>query len=264
MGHSHFPYPYPGSPGSPKLAARHPPLTRVASNPTFSSIPSPSSGSPSPQRETPSPCSNESINMSPPQHPNMWPPHTQPLFSLANVISMAMSMAQSFIPVASLPSQGIPSFPGYHPQLPAHMTQQSGYPSVYQQQYQTPVEAQYQGILEQSNVYHSPDNTQMDGAAFFPQNNYPGWLHSVSPPSMASTPPPTPQELLHQVGLSSPPSLTQEAILHSYVTQYQAQGPVQAEPSPQVSSSDSSSDLSPSPPDSPESTVSHRSSYPRD
>ncbi|XP_034426779.1 serine/threonine-protein kinase WNK4 isoform X2 [Hippoglossus hippoglossus] len=256
MGHTHFPYPYPGSPGSPKPAALHPPLTRVASNPTFSSIPSPSSGSPSPQRETPSPCSNESINMSPPQHPNMWPPHTQPLFSLANVISMAMSMAQSFIPVASLPAQGIPSFPGYHPQLPAHMTQQSGYPSVYQQQYQTSVEAQYQGIPEQSNVYHSPENTQMDGAAFFTQNNYPGWLHSVSPPSMASTPPPTPQEFLQQVGFSSPPSLTQEESLHSYMTQYQAQGPAQAKPNPQISSSDSSSDLSPTPPESPESTLS--------
>ncbi|XP_069373251.1 serine/threonine-protein kinase WNK4 isoform X2 [Paralichthys olivaceus] len=254
MGHTHFPFPYPGSPGSPKPAALHPPLTRVASNPTFSSIPSPASGSPSPQRETPSPGSNESINMSPPtpQHHNMWPPHTQPLFSLANVISMAMSMAQSFIPPASLPAQGIPSFPGYHPQLPTHMTPQSGYPSVYQQQYQTPVEAQYPP--EQSHVYHSPEKTQMDGAAFFNQNIHPGWLHSVSPPSMASTPPPTPQELLQQVGLSSPPSLTQEDSLHSYVTQYPAQGPAQAKPKPQLSSSDSSSS-SPSPPESPESTL---------
>ncbi|XP_062269763.1 serine/threonine-protein kinase WNK4 isoform X1 [Platichthys flesus] len=252
MGHTHFQYPYPGSPGSPKPAL-HPPLTRVASNPTFSSIPSPSSGSPSPQRETPSPCSNESINMSPPQHPNMWPPHTQPLFSLANVISMAMSMAQSF---TNLPGQGMPSFPGYHPQLPAHMTQQSGYPSVYQQQYQTPVEAQYQGIPEQSNVYHSPDNTQMDGAAFLAQNTYPGWLHSVSSPSMASTPPPTPQEFLQQGGFSSPPSRTQEESLHSYMTQYPAQGPAQAQTSPQTSSSDSSSDLSLSPQESPQSTLS--------
>ncbi|GAA6214546.1 serine/threonine-protein kinase WNK4 isoform X2 [Lates japonicus] len=83
MGHTHFPFPYPGSSSSPKPAGIHPPLTRVASNPTFPSVPSPAPGSPIPPNETPSPGSSESITLSPPapQHPNMWPPpHTAPVF----------------------------------------------------------------------------------------------------------------------------------------------------------------------------------------
>ncbi|XP_044035883.1 serine/threonine-protein kinase WNK4 isoform X2 [Siniperca chuatsi] len=254
MSHSHFPFPYPGSPGSPKPAI-HSPLTRVASNPTFPSVPSPAPGSPSPLNDTQSSGTNDSVTMSPPapQHPNMWPPHTQPLFSLANVISMAMSMAQSFIPPANLPTQGMPSFPGFHPQLPTHMAPQSGYPSVYPQHYQTSVEVPYPtaGIPAQNNIYHSPENTpQMNG---FPQSSHPSWLHPVSPPSMPSTPPLVPQQ---QVGLSSPPSLTQADSLYSYVPPYSAQVSAQVEPKSEVSSSNSSSDLSPSPPESPESTLS--------
>ncbi|XP_051273216.1 serine/threonine-protein kinase WNK4 isoform X2 [Dicentrarchus labrax] len=262
MGHSHFPFPYPGSPGSPK-PANHPPLTRVASNPTFPSVPSPAPGSPGPLNETPSPGSNESVNMSPhaPQHPNMWPPHTQPLFSLANVISMAMSMAQSFIPPASMPTHGMSSYPGYHPQLHSQMNPQSGYPSVYQQHYQTPpVEVPYPtaGIPSQ-NVYHSPENTpQMDGypQSTYHQSSHPNWPHHVSPPSMPSTPPLVPQEPLQHSGLSSPPSMSQEDSYHGYVPPYTAQVPAQAEPRSEVFRSNSSSDLSPSPPESPESTLS--------
>ncbi|XP_045924618.1 serine/threonine-protein kinase WNK4 isoform X2 [Micropterus dolomieu] len=258
MGHGHFPFPYQGSPGSPKPAI-HSPLTRVASNPTFPSVPSPTPGSPSPLNETPSPGSNDSVNMSPPgpHHPNMWPPHTQPLFSLANVISMAMSMAQSFIPPTNMPTQGMHSFPGFHPQLPTHMAPQSGYPSLYPQHYQTsPVEVPYPtaGIPAHNNIYHSHENTpQMNG---FPQSTHPGWLHPVSPPSMPSTPPPVPRETLQPVGLSSPPSLTQEDSFYGYVPPYSAQVSAQAEPRSEVSSSNSLSDLSPSPPESPESTLS--------
>ncbi|XP_042363666.1 serine/threonine-protein kinase WNK4 isoform X2 [Plectropomus leopardus] len=262
MGHSHFPFPYPGSPGSPKPGV-HPPLTRVASNPTFPSVPSPAPGSPNPHNDTPSPGSSDGITMSPPapQHPNMWPPHTQPLFSLANVISMAMSMAQSFIPPASLPAQGMPSYPGFHPQLPASMTPQSAFPSVYPQPYQTtPVEVPYAtaGIPAQNNVYISPENTPLMDGAGIPQSTHPTWPHPVSPPSLSSTPPLVPQEPQQQVRLSSPPtsppSLPQEDGLHSY--SYSAQVPVPPEPKSEVSSSNSMSDLSPSPPESPESTLS--------
>ncbi|KAM3591568.1 uncharacterized protein V6R79_004021 [Siganus canaliculatus] len=248
MGHSHFPFPYPGSPGSPK-PAHHPPLTRVASNPTFPSAPSPAPGSPSSLTDVPSAGSSESIAMSPPatQHPNMWPPHTQPLFSLANVISMAMSMAQSFIPPSSLPAQGMPpTFPGFHPQLPAHVAQQSGYPSVYPQQYQTPPPTA--GIPAPSSMYHSPESAAQ----------HPSWMHPpVSPPLLPSTPPLVPQEPFQQVGLSGPSTVTQEDGLgHSYVPQYAAQVPAPAEPRSESSSSSSSSDLSPSPPESPENTLS--------
>ncbi|KAI9541177.1 hypothetical protein NQZ68_032960 [Dissostichus eleginoides] len=255
MGHSHFPFQYPGSPGSPK-PGYHPPLTRVASNPTFSSVTPPPPGSPSPLSETPSPGSNECVNMSPsgPQHPNMWPAHTQPLFSLANVISMAMSMAQSFIPPGNMPTQGMPSYPGYPHQLPSHMAPQSGYPSMYPQHYQTSAEAHYStaGFQQQNNVCHSPENTLlMEG---YPQSSHPGWQHPVSPPSLPSTPPPVPQELSQQVGPSTPPSMTQEESLQSYMASYSELSPVKAESQSEVSSSNS--DLSPSPPESPESTLS--------
>ena len=254
MGHTHFPFPYPGSAGSPKPAGIRSPLTRVASNPTFPSVSSPAPGSPGPQSESPG--GNEGIAMSPPapQHPNMWPPHTQPLFSLANVISMAMSMAQSFIP----PAQGMPSYPGFHPQLPTHMAPQSGYPSVYPQQYQTPpLEAPYPtvGVQAHNSLYHSPESMpQADGAAFS-QGSPPSWQHPVTPPSMPPSPP------LQQAGFSGPPGLNQENGLNGYVAPYSAQVPAHAKPKPQVSSSNSSSDLSPSPPESPESTVSHPRSY---
>ncbi|XP_044193040.1 serine/threonine-protein kinase WNK4 isoform X2 [Thunnus albacares] len=230
MGNTHFPFPYPAP------------------------------GSPSPLNETPSPGSNESVPMSPPaaQHPNMWPSDTQPLFSLANVISMAMSMAQSFIPPASLSTQGIPSFPGFHPQLPAHMTPQSGYQSVYPQHYQTtPAEVSYPtpGMPAQNNIYHSPENTlQMDGSGF-PLSRPPTRPHAVSPLSLPSTPQQAPQEPLQQVGLSSLPNLTQEDSLHSYVAPFSAQVPAQTTPRSEVSSSNSS-DLSPSPPETPENTLS--------
>lgn len=263
MNHTHFPFPYPGSPGSPKPAGIHPPLTRVASNPTFPSVPSPTPNSPSSVSETPSPVNTEFVNISPPalQTPTMWPPHSQPLFSLANVISMAMSMAQSFIPPAGLPTQGLPSYPSFLPHLHSHMAPQPGYPSVYPQPYQTsPVEASYPagGIPVQNNVYYSPEHMpQMDGANLT-HSNPPQWPHPAPPPSMASTPPPPPPA--QQVGLTGSPSRTQE---RSHMPPTSAQAPAPAKPRPEVSSSNSSSsssDLSPSPPESPENTVSYFSS----
>ncbi|XP_026206446.1 serine/threonine-protein kinase WNK4 isoform X2 [Anabas testudineus] len=261
MGHTHFPFPYPGSPSPHKPAGIHPPLTRVASNPTFPSVPSPAPGSPSPQNETPSPGSNESITLSPPapQHPNMWPPHTQPLFSLANVISMAMSMAQSFIPPASLPSQGMPSFPGFHPQLPAHVVPQAGYHSVYPQHYQAPpVEVPFvtAGIPAQNNMFHSPENTPQMNRAGFPQSSHPSWLHPVSPPSIPSTSPLAHVAPPQQPVPSSRPSQTQPASIYNHGAPYSAQIPAHIKPKSEISSSNSSSDLSPSPPESPENTLS--------
>uniref|UniRef100_A0A3Q3IYT9 non-specific serine/threonine protein kinase n=1 Tax=Monopterus albus TaxID=43700 RepID=A0A3Q3IYT9_MONAL len=258
MGHSHFPFPYPGSPG-PKPVGIHPPLTRVASNPTFPSVPSPGPDSPSSQYDTSSPCSPESITLSPPapQHPNMWPPHTQPLFSLANVITMAMNMAQSFIPPASLPTQGMLSFPGFHPQLPTPMTPQTGYPFIYPQHYQTPpAEFSYPtpGIPAQ-NVFHSPQSAPpMDGAGF-PLSSHPSWPHPVSRPSMPCTSPLAAQEPLQQAGLSSPPCRTLQNNLHSHMAPYSVQVPAQVEPKSEASSSVSSG-CSLLPPESPKSKLS--------
>ncbi|KAM6896967.1 uncharacterized protein wnk4a [Xenentodon cancila] len=254
MGHTHFPFPYPGSPGSPKPSGFHSPLTRVASNPTFPSVPSPTPSSPSPLNETPSPI-KESVTMSPPgpQHPNIWPPHTQPLFSLANVISMAMSMAQSFIPPSNLPTQGMPSYPGFHPHLTSPMTPQSGYPSVYPQHYQTTqVEVPYPSVgISAENLYHSPEQVpQMDGV-HYQHSSRPLWPHA--PSSTPSTPPQGALEPLEQGGVSSIPSLTQEG---NYVAPYLNQIQSQAKTRSEISKSNSSSDLSPSPPVSPETTLS--------
>nr|XP_015818256.2 serine/threonine-protein kinase WNK4 isoform X1 [Nothobranchius furzeri] len=251
MGHTHFPFPFPGSPGSPKPAGYHPPLTRVASNPVFPSVPSPTPSSPSPVNETPSP-TNESTTISPPgpQHPNMWPAHTQPLFSLANVISMAMSMAQSFIPPANLPTQVMPSYPGFHPQLQSPLTPQTGYPSVYSNHYQTPppVEIPYPSVgIPAPNIYHSQEPPpQMDGVGFY-QNNHPQWHHPVSLPSMPSTPPQVVLEPSQQVQHTSSPSPIKEAPPSPQV-------PVRTRS--EVFQSKSSSELSPSPPVTPKNTVS--------
>nr|XP_040032452.1 serine/threonine-protein kinase WNK4 isoform X1 [Gasterosteus aculeatus aculeatus] len=254
MGHSNFPFQYPATPGPPTPGI-HPLLTRVASNPTFSTLPSPAT---SPLSETQSSGGSDGVSVSPstPQHPNMWPSHTQPLFSLANVISMAMSMAQSFIPPTNMPAaQGMPSYPGYHHQLPAHMGPQSGYPSIYPQHYQnSPGEAQYvtAGFPAQNNVYPNPENfPAMNGGGFAQSHDPPDWSHPVSPPPAASSPQ---EEPFPRVGLASPPSMTQEDSLHGYVASYLAQVPVQAEPQSDVSSSNS--DVSTSPPESPRGTPS--------
>lgn len=135
---THFPFPYPPHPASPKPA--HAPLSRLHSSPSYSlSSPSSVPGSPSPfSSDVSSPVSDVNLMSPPPTHtPTMWPPHTQPLFSLANMLSMAMSMAHSFMPTQSL-AQAMPGF-------------QPGYPAMYAPQYppSVPAEVAYnQGMAE--------------------------------------------------------------------------------------------------------------------
>ncbi|XP_024290059.2 serine/threonine-protein kinase WNK4-like [Oncorhynchus tshawytscha] len=262
MGHTHFPFPYPVNPGSPKPA--HSPLTRVASNPMFPSVYSPAfSGGHHSDAPSPLEYSGEGNPLSPsahPQHSDMWPSHTQPLFSLANVISMAMSMAHSFIPANSLANQGMPSIAGFHPQL-THT--QSGYPSIYSPDYQTaPVEVPHpQGGMpgqgKQHSVYQgadTPPQMQRDGSgSMYSQNRHPSWQHNHISPSMMgyNTPPRNPQGMSLQTVSSKRLSHLQNSSQGSYmVPQDQSD----------VSSSASGSDLSPSAPDSPESTLSSFSS----
>ncbi|XP_019720249.1 serine/threonine-protein kinase WNK4 isoform X2 [Hippocampus comes] len=213
-----FPFQYNARPASPKPRATavgglHPPLARASSSPTFPSVPSPvPPGSPNllNDRESPSGASPA------PPHPCMWPPQSQPLFSLANVISMAMSMAQSFIPPAQ---QGMPSYGDFHPQSAFQ------YPPCYQ----TPtMEVPYP-----TNVYPSSGNTP-------PMDVFPQCWHDTSP----ATPPNTP---LQQAGSPASPRPPQEDL-----GPFLGQVPVLS----QVPSSTSLSDLSPSPTGSPESTLS--------
>ncbi|XP_057682016.1 serine/threonine-protein kinase WNK4 isoform X1 [Corythoichthys intestinalis] len=213
-----FPFHYATRPVSPKLGAAsvgglHPPLTRVSSSPTFGSVPSPvPPGSPNLLKDSESPPGPPPT----PQHPGMWPPHSQPLFSLANVISMAMSMAQSFIPPTQ---QGMPSYGGFHPH--------TAYP--YPPQYQTPtLEVPYP-----ANVCPSSGTTP-------PTEGFPQGWQDTSPASPPQTP-------LQQTGASASPSLPLEDL-----EPFPGKIPVLSK----VSCSTSSSDLSPSSTDSPESTLS--------
>ncbi|XP_028332977.1 serine/threonine-protein kinase WNK4 [Gouania willdenowi] len=227
MGHTHFPFPYPVAPGSPKPGGLHPPLTRVASNPTFPSVPSPTPDYPLSHSDTPSPVHMESVAPPTPQHPSMWPPHTQPLFSLANVISMAMSMAQSFIPPASLHSQGMPSYPSFHQQLSSHMPPQSGgYPPIYPQHYHNPP----------AEVSYPPTGVPYPS----PEHTLPTDSHAGCHPAWSAYAPPPLDHLQHVS-----PSMIQE---DTNVLQRSHQAPPQSE----VTSSSSSSDVSPSPSESPE------------
>lgn len=60
------------------------------------------------------------------QTPGIWPAHSQqPLFSLANVLSLAMTMAQSFIPPTTTMPNGLPQ--AYMPPL----APQPVYPAVF-------------------------------------------------------------------------------------------------------------------------------------
>lgn len=156
---THFNFPYPPHPGSPKPT--HAPLSRVHSNPTYSlSAPASTSGSPSPlSSDISSPLSDINLlspSPTPVHTPPVWPPHTQPLFSLANVLSMAMSMAHSFMPAPSL-VQAMPNMvqtiPGYQPQL----TPQHGYPAMYPSQYAPPVsgEVAYTPGMTQTQYYQT-------------------------------------------------------------------------------------------------------------
>ncbi|KAK2836175.1 hypothetical protein Q7C36_014044, partial [Tachysurus vachellii] len=66
------------------------------------------------------------------QTSGIWPAHSQqPLFSLANMLSLAMTMAQSFIPPTTMPN-GLPQ--AYMPPL----THQSGYPAMFAAQHLAP------------------------------------------------------------------------------------------------------------------------------
>ncbi|XP_077482605.1 serine/threonine-protein kinase WNK4 isoform X1 [Stigmatopora argus] len=211
MGSFPFHYPtrlVPPKAGIPSAGGLHPPLTRVSSSPTFGSVPCPAPpGSPNLLKDSESP---------PLPHPGMWPPHSQPLFSLANVISMAMSMAQSFIPPAQ---QGMPSYGGFNPH--------SAYP--YPPQYQTPPpEVPYPTNVDPRSRMSPPT----DG--FFQ-----GWPDS-------STPSPWRTPLQHSEAPASP-CLPPEGL-----EPFPGKIPVLA----QVSGSTSSSDLSPSSTDSPENTLS--------
>ncbi|XP_042564613.1 serine/threonine-protein kinase WNK4 isoform X2 [Clupea harengus] len=90
-----------------------------------------------------------------PQGAGMWPTDNQPLFSLANVLSLAMSVAQSFMPPTTMPS-GLN--PGFHPHLG---TTQAGYPPIYAPQHQASMLGQYLDMHQYQDASHPQMAYQM-------------------------------------------------------------------------------------------------------
>ncbi|XP_026860926.2 serine/threonine-protein kinase WNK4 [Electrophorus electricus] len=164
---THFPFSYPTHPGSPKPT--HPLRSRLPSNPSYSSSSPPSScNSPSPfASDVLNPFSDVSTLPSPalPGHsPTVWPPQTPPLFSLANVLSMAMSMAHSFIPTPNLPSplgQTMPSLASFPLQFSHAVPPQPCYPSVYSPKYPVPMQPEpthpYGILKDQPDCCQNPE-----------------------------------------------------------------------------------------------------------
>lgn len=129
------PYPYMVNPVPLKGSINPSPLTRNPSNPNLATptIPTPYPSPAPPAQQAGDPSESAATYGMPPNAPSpgMWPPQ-QPLLSLANVLSLAMSVAQSFMPPTSMPSNMPQAYlppmapqaqPGYAPmfgaQLPA-------------------------------------------------------------------------------------------------------------------------------------------------
>ncbi|XP_073689555.1 serine/threonine-protein kinase WNK4 [Garra rufa] len=156
---THFAYPYQMDHASLNTPLNPSPLTRVPSNPNFFSSSSSSSVVSPVQQSVEMPPQVETntlpLPVPPPPGPQaqgMWPPPSQqPLISLANVLSLAMNFAQSFIPPGSIPQ-------GFHPQ----MTPQPGYGPMYPAQYagmSNPDAPYHQGAQsgQYMDMYHYPD-----------------------------------------------------------------------------------------------------------
>ncbi|XP_067268660.1 serine/threonine-protein kinase WNK4 isoform X2 [Pseudorasbora parva] len=156
---THFAYPYQMDPASLKSSLNPSPLTRVPSNPNFSSSSS-SSSVVSPVQQCYEMAPQVEPNTLPlpvapppgPQAAEMWPsPSQQPFISLANVLSLAMNFAQSIIPAGSIPQ-------GFHPQ----MTPQPGYGLMYPPQHASMSNAEnqyHQGAMngQYMDMYQYPD-----------------------------------------------------------------------------------------------------------
>ncbi|XP_031416813.1 serine/threonine-protein kinase WNK4 [Clupea harengus] len=219
LGGTHFPFPYPIShPGAPEAP---PPATPTSAVPnqilggcsTLSPPPPPpASGSPVPP--IPESLGVDGSPLSPPPTPHtvgapaMWSPHPQSLFSLANMLSMAMSMAHSFIPGSTL-AQALPGLSGFHhpPQLTHHIHHQvAGYPYMYPHMPQyppaMPADSGYPPSV--GSEYHHTHDAHF-GYGSVPRGHSPTPQHTVSP-TPSEVHPSTPTPLSPQRGVSYCPS----------------------------------------------------------
>ncbi|CDQ72964.1 unnamed protein product [Oncorhynchus mykiss] len=205
---THFPFPFTQTSSKPASATLTPEtLHRVLSNSNLSSSsPSPSSSPARPATQGSS-RGGEVVGSTPQptppaqqqQNPGMWPPnsHNQPLFSLANVLSLAMSVAQSFMPPTSMPSGLNPAQSGsYHPSMfgpPQLMPGEGPYPPQGQitagqyldmcQQYADTQALHQQGLLKANVAPGLPQpGGLVDGTAFRQAGS------SLSPPGSRVSP----------------------------------------------------------------------------
>ncbi|XP_026801823.3 serine/threonine-protein kinase WNK4 isoform X1 [Pangasianodon hypophthalmus] len=147
------------------------------------------------------------------QTPGIWPAHSQqPLFSLANVLSLAMTMAQSFIPPTTMPN-GLPQ--AYMPPL----APQPGYPAMFGGQH--PAAGQKESPPHQDMYQHQEAQSP-----------------AQAPSATITTPDvPGPQGAGGQTGVSP-----QEGQEKSSSTSFSSSS---SSPSPSCNSSDSSSSATP-------------------
>ncbi|XP_041939389.1 serine/threonine-protein kinase WNK4 isoform X2 [Alosa sapidissima] len=197
LGNTHFPFPYPighlDAPKTPPPAVPPPAVPLPFSSPP--PPPAPSSPVPpvpeslgavdaSPLSPPPTPLPVATPTMWSPQHP-----HPQSLLSLANVLSMAMSMAHSFMPGPTLASplaQALPgALSGFHHHHHHHMSSQMGgypHPHMYPQAppypTATPADPGY-GTEYHHHYLHSHD--AHGGYESMPRGYSPTPPHSVSP-----------------------------------------------------------------------------------
>ncbi|XP_077413472.1 serine/threonine-protein kinase WNK4-like [Vanacampus margaritifer] len=183
-----------------------PEATPLASTPL--SQPAYNSGPPAPHTDAPSSSQYPPLPLAYPAYsaptgaPPQWPPPDQPLFSLANMMSLAMSMARSFLP----PSQS------YHAPAPAAFTPtlRPFSPPVSRPlghaSFQAPLPAgtgpAYQG---QQGAAVSWSHTELR----YPSTSLPHGPAPATPPSMQAPPP---QHTQSAITPPSGPSATRDAI----------------------------------------------------
>ncbi|XP_062872117.1 serine/threonine-protein kinase WNK4 [Trichomycterus rosablanca] len=124
MPNSPYPYPYLVNHASLQGSIQPAPIPQ-SPTPKLSPYSSPVAHQPTDMQPENIPLPLSAAHAMPPNAPGMWPAHSQqPLFSLANMLTLAMSMAQSFMPPTSMPS----SLPQTY--MPP-MTPQPGYPAMF-------------------------------------------------------------------------------------------------------------------------------------
>ncbi|XP_058858991.1 serine/threonine-protein kinase WNK4 isoform X1 [Acipenser ruthenus] len=235
---------YPISTGSPQHRQTPPPLSQLSSSNLHSASFTCSSLSPNQPNFLQQAYQGELLsqglegNFSPQQQPCMWPDvTTQPLFSLANVLSLAMSVAQSFMSPTAAPGtstlpQGMPPAVSYLHQTSNHLPPHQPYPPAYAQQQAFPANSAYiPGQTGLPDLYQTPETVSQSpphpgepatketglvsmSAAFHgmpvtpqlaPPSPVMGQSHRHNPGLAPPPPPPLPNPLLNRIQTFTPP-----------------------------------------------------------